>query len=95
MLEFQVIAGLKNKRARIAKGIINVQRAIDQRRGKLAMPDAVIGMFTPGSNADMIPAIRPGSHGLFLGYREPTRLWAAHLREAKGPTRLDQVVEPR
>lgn len=57
------------------------------------MLDAVILMFSPDCNPDMIPPIRPGSHGLFFGYRELSRICVDCLREAKGPVRLDQIVD--
>ena len=88
-----VISGLRNKRARIAGEIVTAQRAIDQRREELAKLDAVILMFSPDCHPDMIPPIRPGSHGLFFGYRELSRLCIDCLREAKGPVRHDQIVD--
>ena len=88
-----VISGLRNKRARIAGLILADQRAIAQRQEQLAMLDAVILMFSPDCDPDMIPPIRPGSHGLFFGYRELSRLCVDCLREADGPVRLDQIVD--
>jgi len=52
----------------------------------------VIWMFAPDCNPDMIPPIRPGSHGLFFRYRELSRLCVDHLRGAKVPVMLDQIV---
>jgi hypothetical protein len=57
------------------------------------MLDTVIGVFTPDCDPDMTPPIRRGSHGLFFGYRELARLCMAHLQEAKGPVRLDEIVD--
>jgi len=88
-----VISGLRNKRARIAGLILADQRAIAQRQEQLAMLDAVILMFSPDCDPDMIPPIRPGSHGVFFGYRELSRLCVDCLREANGPIRLDQIVD--
>ena len=88
-----VISGLRNKRARIAGEIVAAQRAIDQRREELAKLDAVILMFSPDCNPDMIPPIRPGSHGLFFGYSELSRICIDCLREAKGPVRHDRIVD--
>jgi hypothetical protein len=87
-----VISGLKNKRARIAGEIAAAQRAIDQRRAELAQLDAVIRMFSPDCNPDMIPPIRPGSHGLFFSYRELPRLVLSIMRPADGPMRFDRIV---
>lgn len=88
-----VISGLKDKRARIAGEIAAAQRALDQRREELAQLDAVIRMFTPGCNPDMIPPIRPGSHGLFFSYGQLPRACLGILREAKEPVRFDVIVE--
>jgi hypothetical protein len=88
-----VISGLRNKRARIAGLILADQRAIAQRQEQLAMLDAVILMFSPDCDPDMIPPIRPGSHGLFFGYRELSRLCIDFMREADGPVALDQIVD--
>jgi hypothetical protein len=54
-----VISGLRNKRARIAGEIAHAQRLLDQRRAELAQVDAVIRMFTPDCNPDMILPIQP------------------------------------
>jgi hypothetical protein len=87
-----VISGLKDKRARIAGEIAASQRAIDQRRAELAQLDAVISMFSPDCNPDMIPPIRPGSHGVFFSYRELPRLILGIMRPAEGPVRFDHIV---
>jgi hypothetical protein len=87
-----VLSGLRNKRARIAGMILADERAIAQRQEQLAVLDAVILMFSPDCHPDMIPPIRPGSHGLFFGYRELSRICVDCLREANGPVLLDQIV---
>ena len=69
-----VISGLRNKRARIAGEIRVAETAIAQRREELAQIDAVLRMFAPDCNPDMIPPIRPGSHGLFFRYQELSRI---------------------
>ena len=56
--------------------------------------DAVVRMFAPDCDPDMIPPIRPGSHGPFFGYRELPRLCLSMLREAKGPMRTLYIVWP-
>lgn len=88
-----VISGLRNKRARIAGQIAVDQQAIAKRQEQIAMLDAVILMFSPDCNPDMIPPIRPGSHGLFFGYRELSRFCMDCLRQANGPISLDQIVD--
>jgi hypothetical protein len=88
-----VISGLKQKRARVAGEIAAAQRAIDQRREDLAQLDAVIRMFTPDCDPDMIPPIPPGSHGLFFRYRELSRLIYDMLKEAKGPQPFERIVD--
>jgi hypothetical protein len=88
-----VISGLRNKRARIAGLMLADQKAMAQRQEQLAMLDAVILMFSPDCSPEMIPPIRPGSHGLFFGYRELSRICVDCLREANGPVRLDQIVD--
>ena len=70
-----------------------MQRAIDQRRDELAQIDAVIRMFTPDCNPEMIPPIRPGSHGLFFSYGQLPRLCLGILREAKQPVRFEVIVD--
>jgi hypothetical protein len=87
-----VISGLKNKRARIAGEIVAAQRAIDQRRAELATLDAVVRMFSPDCDPDMIPRIRPGSHGLFFSYRELPRMILGIMRSTKEPMRFDRIV---
>ena len=93
MGEPHVLTALKNKRARIAGEIAANQRAVAQRQEQLAILDAVILMFAPDCNPEMIPSIRPGSHGLFFSYRELPRLCMDYLRRAKGPVNLDQIVD--
>jgi hypothetical protein len=89
-----VISGLKNKRARVAGEIAHFQRLVDQRRAELAQIDAVIQMFTPDCNPDMIAPIRPaGRRDMFFSYRETPRMCLDILRTAKAPMRLDHMVD--
>jgi len=88
-----VISGLKRKRARLEGEIRALQRALGQRQEERAMIDAVLLMFAPDCNPDMIPPIRPGSHGLFFGYRELPRLCLDVLRKAGKPVALGAIVE--
>jgi hypothetical protein len=93
MGEPHVLTALKNKRARIAGEIAANQRAVAQRQEQLAILDAVILMFAPDCNPEMIPPIRPGSHGMFFGYRELSRLCMDYMRRANGPVKLGQIVD--
>jgi len=72
-----VISGLRNKRARIAGEIAHAQRLLDQRQAELAQIDAVIRMFTPDCNPDMIAPIQPaGRRDMFFSYNSaPEGRW--------------------
>jgi len=87
-----VISGLRQKRARIAGEIAQARKVIDQRTEELAAVDTVLRLFAPDCNPDMIPPIKPASHGLFFQYRELGRICMDVLRDAKGPVTLDRVV---
>jgi hypothetical protein len=86
------ISGLRRKRARIAGEVIQAQEIVARRTGELLALDAVIRLFTPGSDPDMIAPTRPSSRGLFFQYRELGRLCLSALRLAGKPVMLDQVV---
>ena len=89
-----VISGLKDKRARIAGELASAQRLVDQKRSELAQVDAVLRMFSPDCDPDMIAPIQPaGRRDLFFHYRELTRLCLDILRRAEGPMRLDAIVD--
>jgi hypothetical protein len=49
-------------------------------------------MFTPDCDPEMVPPIRPGSHGLFFSYRELLRMLLRIMRSAEGPVRFDHIV---
>lgn len=88
------ISGLKDKRARIAGEIATAQRLVDQRRAELLQIDAVIRMFTPDCNAEMIAPIQPaGRRDMFFSYREVPRLCLDILRTERKPMRLDHIVD--
>ena len=55
--------------------------------------DAVIRLFSPDCDPDMIAPIRPSSRGLFFGYREVTRLCLDIMREARKPITLDSIID--
>ena len=86
------ISGLRRKRARIAGEIIQAQEIVARRTAELLALDAVIRIFTPDTDPDMIAPIRPSSRGLFFQYRELGRLCLSALREAGKPMMLDQIA---
>ena len=92
MGEPHVLSALKDKRARIAGEIVQARDLIQRRTEELATRDAVILMFSPDCDPDMIPPIRPAKHGLFFQYRELPRLCLDIMRTAKNPVTLDQLV---
>ena len=92
MAEPHVISGLKAKRARIAGEIIQAQEIVARRTAELLALDAVIRMFSPDCDPDMIAPIRPTSHGLFFQYKELGRLCLDALRVARQPVMLDRIV---
>src|SRR5258708_5071322 len=92
MAESHVLTALKAKRARIAGEIRQAQDVISKRSVELATIDAVILMFSPDCDPDMIAPIRPSSHGLFFRYRELSRLCRGIMRRAKGPTTLENIA---
>ena len=65
-----VISGLRNKRARVAGEIAHAREVIAKRTEELAAIDTVLRLFAPDCHPDMIPPIKPASHGLFFRYRE-------------------------
>src|SRR6185437_3060715 len=87
------ISALIRKRARIAGEIEAAQHVITQRKEQLAQIDAVIGMFKPDCNPDMIPPIRPAKRGLYFSYGQLPRLCLGMLRESRGPVRFDAIVD--
>lgn len=88
-----VLSGLRDKRARIAGEIIQSQEIVARRTKELLAIDAVIRLFSPDTDPDMIAPIRPTSRGLFFGYRELTQLCVNILREAEKPLTLDGVID--
>jgi hypothetical protein len=88
-----VISGLRDKRARIAGEIIQAQEIVARRTKELLAIDAVIRLFTPDCDPDMIAPIRPSARGLFFKYRELGRLCLDALRKAGKPVTLEWIVE--
>ena len=56
-----VISGLRAKRARLAGEIIQAQEIVATRTKELLAIDAVIRLFTPDCNPEMIAPIRPST----------------------------------
>jgi hypothetical protein len=88
-----VISGLRDKRARIAGEIIQAQEVVARRTKELLALDAVIRLFSPDTDPDMIAPIRPTSHGLFFQYRELGRLCLDALRKAGKPVTLEWIAD--
>ena len=89
-----VISGLRRKRAHLAGEIEAEERHQAERREALAALDAVLRMFEPQSNPDMIASIRPCTRrNLFFRRGEQSRLCIAALRDASGPVSCRQVVD--
>jgi hypothetical protein len=86
-----VISGLRDKRARLAGEIIQAQEIVARCTKELLAIDAVIRLFSPDTDPDMIAPIRPTSHGLFFQYKELGRLCLDALRRAGQPAMLDQI----
>ncbi|HET6610111.1 MAG TPA: hypothetical protein VFG62_25825, partial [Rhodopila sp.] len=87
------IRALLDKRARIAGEIEVAKHVIAQRAEQLAQIDAVVRMFKPECNPDMIPPIRPAKRGLYFSYGQLPRLCLGILREAQGPVQFDVIVD--
>jgi len=83
---------LRDKRARIAGEIIQAQEVVARRTKELLAIDAVIRLFSPDCNPDMIAPIRPSSHGLFFQYKELGRMCLDALRIAGKPVTLDWIA---
>jgi hypothetical protein len=88
-----VISGLRDKRGRLAGEIAAAESKLAAKRETLANLDAVIRLFSPHTNPELIPAIRPCSkRGLFFKRGEATRLCFDALREAGRPVPTRQVT---
>jgi hypothetical protein len=87
------LSALRDKRARIAGEIVHARSVIARRTEELAAIDTVLRLFSPDCDPDMIPPIKPGSHGLFFRYRELGRICLDVLRSADGPMTLDRITE--
>ena len=88
------ILALRRKRAHLAGEIAQAERALAKQRHTLATIDAVINMFEPATNPDLIPPIRPVSRRcMFFRHGEMTRLCVSALREADKPVQARWITE--
>jgi hypothetical protein len=92
MAEPHVLSALKQKRARLAGEIAHAREVMARRTEQLAAVDTVLRLFAPDCDPDMIPPIKPASHGLFFRYRELGRICVDVMRDARRPVRLDRIV---
>ncbi len=88
------ILALHRKRAHLAGEIDAAQRAIMKQRDTLATLDAVIRLFEPASNPELIPAIRPVSRrSLYFRHGEQPRLCVSAMRDSGKPVTTRHVAE--
>ena len=93
MAQSHVLSGLHRKRAHLAGEIEAAHRDLSRQRETLATLDAVIRLFEPGGNPELIPAIRPVSRAcLFFRHGEQSRLCLSALREAGKPVSCRHVA---
>ena len=91
---YYAIMQLREKRARLAGQIEKAERALDATRRDLANLDAVIRLFEPKANPELIPSIRPVSRrNLFFRHGEQMRLACDMLRDAEKPMRCRSIAE--
>lgn len=88
-----VIMGLHRKRPRLAGEIAAIERKLAVQRESLAQVNAVIRLFEPTGNPELIPAVRPTPRCLFCRHGEQMRLYLAALREDGRPMQARAVAE--
>ncbi len=88
-----LLMGLHRKRSRLAGEIEAAELAIGKQREALAQIDAVIRLFEPQTNPELIPSRRPTPRGLYFRHGEQRRLCLAALREAAKPLTAPQIAE--
>jgi hypothetical protein len=95
MADTFAIYSLRRKRAHLAGEIEQAMRLVAKKRETLATLDAVIRLFEPESNPDLIAAIRPVSarRCAFFRHGEMPRLCLVALREAGKPVPCRYVAE--
>jgi len=82
------IIALRRKRAHLAGEIEAAQRALMKQRHALSMLDAVLNIFEPATNPELIPPIRPVKRGLFA---EPRRHLSRLVRPLPTVLRMSPV----
>ena len=88
------ILQLRQKRARLSGEIEKAERLLSAQRQDLANLDAVIRLFEPETNPELIPSIRPVSRrSLFFHHGEQQRLCLDALRRANAPMRCRAIAE--
>jgi hypothetical protein len=91
---YYAIIQLRDKRARLAGEIAKAERVLAANKRDLANLDAVIRLFEPQTNPELIPAVRPTSRrSLFFKHGEQMRLACDVLRESAKPMRCRTVAE--
>ena len=91
---YYAILQLREKRARLAGQIEKAERALAAQRGDLANVDAVIRLFEPKANPELIPSIRPVSRrNLFFRHGEQMRLACDALRDVGKPMRCRSIAQ--
>ena len=91
---YYAIIQLREKRARLAGDIAKAERVLAANQRNLANLDAVIRLFDPETNPELIPSIRPVSRrSLFFKHGEQQRLVCNVLRVAGKPMRCRTVAE--
>ncbi len=93
MAQSHVLSALYKKRGRIAGEMQIAERALAKKRRELDTIDATINLFSPQTNPDLIPAIRPYSRSLFFDYGELVRLCYEALRKADGPMTTGRIAD--
>jgi hypothetical protein len=90
-----VISGLRRKPAHLAGQIEAEETRQAERREGLTTLDAVIRLFEPQSNPELIAPVRPCTtvRNLFFRRGEQMRLCIQALREAAKPIPCRQVVD--
>ena len=91
---YYAIIQLREKRARLAGEIEKAKRVLAANQPDLANIDAVIRLFEPETNPELIPSIRPVSRrSLFFKHGEQQRLVCNVLHAAGKPMRCRAVAE--
>lgn len=88
------IHAMRRKRAHLAGEIQAAERALERQRKELATLDAVLRMFAPTSNPELIAPIQPRrGRNPFFRRGEQQRLILAALREGGKPMSCRQIAD--